>query len=365
MDGNTTGNLRVTGAHLRSVALCSPVPAFRRETEMKAMALATVVFAALFVCLPAAARVIDKDYHETFDAEQGTKLLLFHGDGDVTITPWDRDVIDVKVRYHAEVTSVGIGKEVDFSVDFKQTGDTIVVRGHEGGTAGIFFFRSMSEYAYTYTVSAPSYVILELRGDDGDVEVSGWRADIDCVLDDGDLDLDDVVAARVEIGIEDGDVRLTELTTNLDLRGDDGDVVISGGTFEHGLLSIEDGDIDVMDSAGDFEISVDDGDIDFARVAVANMDVRGNDGDVDLDVTIEPETHIAVSTDDGDVTMRLSGELSFDYLITMDDGDVDVYLDDATDTEADEHRVSGTVGAGEGNVRVRTSDGDVTILTGD
>ena len=53
------------------------------------------------------------------------------------------------------------------------------------------------------------------------------------------------------------------------------------------------------------------------------MDTRGNDGDVDLDLTIGPESHISVATDDGDVTMRLSGELSFDYLVTMDDGDVD------------------------------------------
>jgi len=332
---------------------------------MKATVLVFAVFAALLVCQPAAARVIDKDYHETFAAKEGMKLLMFHGDGDVTITPWEQDVIDVKIRYHAEITSVGIGKDAGFSVDFKETDDAVVVREHEGGTSGIFFFLSMNEYEYTYTVSAPSYVILELRGDDGDIEVSGWRAGIDCELDDGDLEIDDVVAARVQIDLEDGDVRLTDLTADVDLRGDDGDVTISGSTFEHALLSVEDGDIDVMDSTGDFEISVDDGDVDFTRVAVSNVDVRCNDGDVDLDITIEPDSHVAVSTDDGDVTMRLSGELSFSYMVTMDDGDVDVYLDGATDTEVDDHRVSGVVGAGEGHVRVRTSDGDVTILTGD
>ena len=322
------------------------------------------MFIALFVCQPASARMIDKDYHETFDVAEGTKLILLHGDGDVTITPWDKDAIDIQVRYHAEVTSVGIGKEVDFTVDFKQTGDSVIVRGNEGGTAGIFFFRAMNEYEYTYTVSAPSYLVLELRGDDGDVEVSGWRADIDCRLDDGDLEAHDV-AARVEIDLEDGDVRLSELTGDLDLRGDDGDVTISESTFKHALLSVEDGAIDIMDSSGDFEISVDDGDIDLARVSAGNVDVRGNDGDVDLDIAVVPEIHINVSTDDGDVTMRLSGELSFDYLITMDDGDVDVYLDDATDTKTDDHRVSGVLGGGAGHVRVRTSDGDVTILSGD
>ena len=332
---------------------------------MKMTALVCAALAVMLAVHPAAARTIDKDYHESFDVKEGMKLLLFHGDGDVTITPWERDVVDVVVRYHAEVRSVGIGKEVAFTVEFEQTDDAVVVRGNEGGTAGIFFFLATNEYEYTYTISAPAYLELELRGDDGDVEISGWRADMDCALDDGDLSISDVEGGSVEVDLEDGDVHLVDVSGELAIRGDDGDVTLSGGEFGHALLSVEDGDIDVTDAAGTFEVTVDDGDVDFTRVATGNVDVRGNDGDVDLDVAIEPGASVNVSTDDGDVTMRLSGELSFEYLITMDDGDVDVYLDGATEMRSDDHRVSGVVGGGDGHVRVRTSDGDVTILTGD
>lgn len=322
---------------------------------------ACALFAVLLACQPAAARMIDKDYHETFDAEEGMKLVLFHGDGDVIVTPWDKDVIDVKVSYHAEIKSVGFGKETEFTVDFKQTGNSVIVRGREGGTAGIFIFLTTDEYEYSYTVSAPSYVTLELRGDDGDVEVSGWRSDIDCRLDDGDVDLEDVSSGHTRIHIEDGDITLTKLTGDVTVNGDDGDVTVSKSALGHAMFSVEDGDIDVVDSTGDIEITVDDGDVDLRRVAVDRVDVRGNDGDVDLDITIGPESHISVATDDGDVTLRLGGELSFEYLVTMDDGDVDVYLDGVTEGETSEHEVSGAVGDGEGHVRVKTSDGDVTI----
>ena len=332
---------------------------------MRATVLVFASLVVLFACTPAAARMIDKDYHETFDVQAGAKLILLHGDGDVVITPWDKDVIDVNVRYRADVTAVGFGVEVDFKAEFKQTGDTVIVKGVEGGSAGIFFIRSTNEYEYSYTVFAPSYVTLELRGDDGDVEVSGWRAPIDCVIDDGDVKMSDVTGNTVEVKFEDGDIHLAGLTCDLALRGDDGDITVSNSTFRHALFSGEDGSIDVMDSSGDFEVSVDDGDLDFRRVTAGVIDIRGNDGDVDLDVLIDAGSHLNVATDDGDVTMRLSGELSFDYLVTMDDGDVDIYLDDATDTETDDHRVSGVVGSGEGHVRVRTSDGDVTIVNGD
>jgi DUF4097 and DUF4098 domain-containing protein YvlB len=330
---------------------------------MRTTVFVCAVLVALLVCQPAAARMIDKNYHETFDVEEGIKLILLHGDGDVVITPWDQDVIDVKIRYHANVTSVGFGVEVDFNADFKQAGDAVIVKGSEGGTAGIFFLRSTNEYEYTYTISAPSYVILELRGDDGDVELSGWRAGVDCELDDGDVSMDGVVGG-IEIDLEDGDVKLTGLVGELAVRGDDGDVTVSESTLKHAFFSLEDGSIDVMDSAGQFEVTVDDGDVDFRRVTAGIVDIRGNDGDVDLDLKVDAEAHINVATDDGDVTMRLSGELSFDYLVTMDDGDVDIHLDGVTDTETDDHRVSGTVGGGAGHVRVRTSDGDVTIVSG-
>jgi hypothetical protein len=337
----------------------------RKEAVMKAAVIVSIALAALVVSQQASARTVDKNYHETFDVSEGMKLVLYHGDGDVTVTPWDKDVVDVRVRYHGEITSVGIGKEADFTVDFKQTDDAVIVRGNEGGASGIFFFRSTSEYEYFYTISAPSYLVLELSGDDGDVELSGWRADINCELDDGDITMADVSNATIEIDHEDGDVSLADISGDIALRGDDGDVTVANGEFGHALFSLEDGAVSVADASGNFELSIDDGDIDFRRVVVGNVDIRGNDGDVDLDVEVDPETTVSVSTDDGDVTMRFSGELSFDYLVTMDDGDVDIYLDDATNTKTSEHRVSGVVGGGEGHVRVRTSDGDVTIVSGD
>jgi hypothetical protein len=320
---------------------------------------------AVVACSPAFAREIEKDFHETFDVSEGVVLRLDYGDGDATIIPWDQDVIDVVVHYRADVTAIGFGAEAEFDVEFRQSDDRVTVRGKEGTTSGVYFFRSMHEYDYTYTIQAPSYVILDLQGDDGDLELSGWRADIKCSTDDGDVKFADVVNGNTGIWIDDGDVRLTKLSGDLVVKGDDGDISVTHSTLTHALFALEDGDIRISDSEGDFDAAIDDGDVTMSRVTASVVDVRGEDGSVDLDVTSDGDIHINVAADDGDVTIRLGRGLSFRYLVTMDDGHVDIDLDGATETESSEHRVSGRVGADGGLVRVSTADGDVELTTAD
>ena len=191
------------------------------------------------VCSPALAREIDKDFHKTFDVSEGVVLRLDYGDGDVTIAPWDQDAIDVVVRYHADVKAIGFGTTPDFDVEFRQTDDRVTVRGIEGSSSGVYLFHSMNEYEYTYTIKAPSHVILDLRGDDGDLELSGWRADIECRVDDGDVQFTEVANGNTEILIEDGDVRLSELSGDLVVRGDDGDVTVTHSTLSLSLFEAQ------------------------------------------------------------------------------------------------------------------------------
>jgi translation initiation factor IF-1 len=322
-----------------------------------------VPVALMAMSVSVAAKEIDKDFHRAFDVSEGVALRLEYGDGDVTITPWDQDVIDVVVRYHADVRGLGFGTESDFDVDFQQTDDRVSVRGIEGGSHGVYIVRYVDEYEYTHTIKAPPYVVLDLRGDDGDLVVSEWKADIECKTDDGDVQLTDVENTDTKIRNEDGDVTLSGVSCGLLVKCDDGDVSIMKSDLREALLTLEDGDVRVTDSSGSFDVEIDDGDVVLNRVRAAIVDVRGQDGDVDLDLTSEESPHINVALDDGDVGIRLGGRSSFEYLITVDDGHVNVDIDGATDTEMDEHRVSGRVGDGGGFVRVSTADGDVNLST--
>ena len=65
---------------------------------------------------PAEAEQVDKEFHQSFQAREGTVLALEHGDGDVNIIPWEEATIDVVVKYRGEVKTIGLGKEQEFDV---------------------------------------------------------------------------------------------------------------------------------------------------------------------------------------------------------------------------------------------------------
>ena len=310
---------------------------------------------------PATAVTVDRDYHETFDVQEGVRLDLRHGDGDVTITPWDKDLIEVRVRYFAEVKRIGFGDAPDFFVDFDQTDEVVRVIGRESIGSSVVLFQSVNEHEYTYTISAPGYVKLELRGDDGDVVVSGWRSDIDCVLDDGDVRLEDIANNSTRVAVEDGDVFIDGLAGGLEIEGDDGGVMLSRCRVADARISIEDGDIIATECRGAFDVSVDDGQVALNGLESEHVEVRGEDGDIEVGLVGSGAVDLEVATDDGDVSLSLSPGLSYAFVVETEDGEMRVDVPGVGDFEQGEHRVSGRVGGGGGRVRVTTADGNVVL----
>jgi DUF4097 and DUF4098 domain-containing protein YvlB len=327
-----------------------------------------LVLAAAFVAAaagPAAGVVIDREFHESFDVKEGHRLSVEHGDGDVTITPWDKDVIDVEVIYHAEITSLGFGDDPDFTVEFKETDDGVFVTGYETSPDRVDFFRAVKERRYTYTISAPSYIVINLRGDDGDIEIEGWRGDISVDLDDGDVTLADVVNTSTRVLFQDGDIEIDGLEGELTLSGDDGDIDLSGVKAPYARISLQDGDIDVDSLEGEIEIDVDDGDITLENIRSERVELRGQDGTMDVGLLKVERLDLDVATDDGDIEVVVNAAQFFEFLITMDDGDVEVALPNVSGFSESDHRVAGVHGTGDGRVRIRTNDGNVVVRAAD
>jgi DUF4097 and DUF4098 domain-containing protein YvlB len=308
----------------------------------------------------AGAREIKKDFHESFDVEKGAILHLRHGDGDVTITPWDKDVLDVEVRYRAEAKTFGVGGKHQFSVEFKETGSVIHVIGKETSSSSIGFHH-FKLHEYTYTIRAPEYLELNLDGDDGDVDIEDWQGKIECTLEDGDIDLRNIISGETNIDLEDGDLRIDGLEGNLSVDGEDGDVVLRDAETQQCRIRLEDGDLTIRRSEGDFEIDVSDGEIDLDRVRAGMLELSAEDGDVELDLLKVDRIDLDIRAYDGDVTVDLEPGMSAAFSIDTHDGRIRTDLPGARDLEKGRDQVSGEIGSGEGRIHIRTVDGDVTL----
>jgi len=310
----------------------------------------------------ASAREVSKEYHESFEAVSGAVLHLEHGDGDVVVTPWSRDVIDVKVVYHVSYKKIGTGGEPALTVDFSRDGNEIRVAGREKVMSGVNIFFITNNYRYEYMVRAPAGVRLELVGDDGDVEIEGWRADIDCTLDDGDVVLQDIRADRVSVVMEDGDLRATDLQGDLDIRAEDGELMLVDVAAPHCRLRSDDGEISVRKCRGNFEIHLEDGYAELLRVTAPTLLLRGGDGDVVLDLLPAADIDWDVEMEDGDVCLDLPSGLSAAVDLATDCGDIDLSdLPDGVSFHKDDGTARGTLGDGEGRIRIRTDDGDIAL----
>ena len=89
---------------------------------MRLYLIVAMAFVLVAIAGIAAAEDIDREFHQEFEVRPGMQLALDHGDGDVMVTPWEKDVLDVEVKYRAKASNIGWTKSTDFDVEFRQDG---------------------------------------------------------------------------------------------------------------------------------------------------------------------------------------------------------------------------------------------------
>jgi hypothetical protein len=330
----------------RRVVACEEDDPMRRPRASLVLSLA--VLAGGGTAVRAASGTVDRELHESFDVQHGDRLVLRHEDGDVRISPWDRDVLDVHVVYRADYSEGGLGvsSERDFTVDFERRGRDVRATGRELGGGGVRIgWSTMKVHEHLYTVRAPAWLELELRGEDGDVEVANWSGSTDARLEDGDLTVDGFTGT-LEAVLEDGDLTLS-------------DCRLQGARFE-----LEDGDVDLARVGGDFRLATIDGDISARALSPRRVSIQSEDGDVDLQILPVETLDLEVRTADGDARLELGAGISAHFEVATADGAVRVDLPPGAELSEHAHGAAGSLGGGAGRILVRTEDGAVSLRGG-
>jgi len=325
---------------------------------MKSIAFALALSALLLPAPPAGAKTISRHFQKSFDVSRGDALELRHGDGRVVVTPWNQNRIDVTVDYEARVTGV-LAVTPDFDVEFDQRDGVVYVAGKSTATAGLVVNHSRRKYQYT--IQAPAWLKIRTDGDDGDVIIDGWRAELDIKIDDGDVKLTDVEAPRVSIDAQDGALVLESVRAVLDVSLDDGDIRVSDSKVGSAVIQMADGDCGIESSDGDFRIHMDDGNAVLTDVRARSLDIKGEDGSVRVTLLPVENPDFSVIMDDGRVNLAVPRDLSAAFTLDADDGTVDVKLIGATDVRKGRRSVSGTLHGGRGRIHLQTNDGSVTL----
>ena len=301
-----------------------------------------IVVVALTGVSPVLAKKVDRHFHQSFDVQEGAKLVLHHGDGEVSISPWEKNSIDVEVVYRASIKKAGAGSVREFEVEFEQSGDTVRVVGRE---PSVSVFRGLSyhwEREYSYTVRAPRWVALELDGQDGDVSIREWGADITLETSDGDVEIDGLLG-DFEIRSQDGEIRIRDCETT------------------RGSIRTSDGDVTLERCEGSLQLEASDGGLTLSRIRGDRLDLRTSDGDVELDLMASEALDLTIRSGDGDVAVDLDPDLSVAFTIQTGDGDVRMSGIEVAGLRKERRHTSGRIRDGRGSMKISTSDGDVVL----
>lgn len=321
---------------------------------MRRLAMLSVLLVLPF----AAAGEIDARYNETYDVEPGARLELFHGDGDVSITPWDEDRIQIEVTLRMRFSRFGLGRDPEFEMEFDQSGDTVRVREIWTRAKVIGGF-SIKEREYTYDIYAPEWMTLDLRGDDGDIVIQDWNASIRIKSDDGDVMLTGI-ESDARLTMEDGDLRVVGIAGELELTSDDGDVSIEDCSQFVFVGRLEDGDVESRDCDGRFDIRTDDGDIEIqGRIDESRFETQ--DGEIDLILAAGSGGRIDATTDDGGVTIEVDPSLGFEFDLRSGDGAVRFNHSGGSMESVRDGQARGTVLGGGARIDVRTNEGSIQL----
>lgn len=301
-----------------------------------------IIVLTLAVASPTLAEKVDRHFHQSFDVQEGAKLILHHGDGEVSISPWEKNSIDVEVVYRASIKKAGAGSVREFEVEFDQSGDTVRVVGRE---PSVSILRGLSyhwEREYSYTVKAPRWVALELDGRDGDVSIREWGADIALETSDGDVEIDGLLG-DFEIRSRDGDVRIRDCETT------------------RGSIRTSDGDVALERCEGSLQVEASDGGLTLSQIRGDRLDLRTSDGDVELDLMASEELDLTIRSGDGNVAVGLDPGLSVVFTIQTGDGDVRMSEIEVAGLRKERRHTSGRIGDGRGSMKISTGDGDVVL----
>jgi len=198
-----------------------------------------------------------------------------------------------------------------------QSGDDIIVTAEKTGK---WWFPAGNTRADIY-VTVPANTALRLKTTDGKIDVQGTTSGGILQTSNGDVVLEQVK----------GDFEATTSNGKVEIN------TIEGSAF----VRTSNGKVDVQEAKGEFDIKSSNGNVSFSGEmgpGGSNRLVTTN-GNVDVELAGTPSVHLDASTSNGKVECTLP----------------------ITATKPDTHHLVGTIGAGEANLYIGTSNGNVTI----
>lgn len=258
----------------------------------------------------------------TITVQKGVRLSVDNFSGHITVVGWDQDRVRIKT-----------GADDENGVDVSGGTVTLRVSGN-GGRWG-------DQDDHDITLSVPTWMELDLSGNEVDIDVSGVRGS--------------VRAETVE-----GTVSLKGGDGNVSLKSVDGDISITGAKGRVQLNTVE-GEVRATDITGDLDVQSVDGEITLERVDSRSVTASSVDGGIRFSGPINAGGTYHLESHDGDVVLLTDGPPDAVMSISTFDGEFESDYPVTVTGANSNRRMTFTLGAGKARVELETFDGKISL----
>jgi len=209
----------------------------------------------------------------------------------------------------------------------------------------------------------PGRTSLILATDDGAVHIAGITGKINAESADGRIHAENV-NGTVNLKTSDGEVVCTRAQADqLDLQTNDGRIRLGDITAKSITAHTSDGEISADHVRADsLTLRTSDGSIRCNGVAAQSIESHTGDGSIHIECATEAPgaPTVDATTSDGSITFVAPPGLSAAIEARTNDGSIHTQLPITVQGEV-KKSLHGTIGAGEGRIRLRTENGSITI----
>ena len=310
-------------------------------------------FALLFLAFGTLHAQDDKySFKENYDISSPAYLNVAVSDGDVTVVPGKNGSIEVLYIVYFNNHFVDISKEElgkYMILDFKHNENTLNISVHHRKP-----YNRKNRYEVSLKIYTPVQTLCNLKSSDGDIEVSGLKADQKCKTSDGDIVMKNI-SGNLDLHTSDGDIDISKISGDIILKTSDGDVIVSGAEGTANLIT-SDGDIKLKEVTGAISAETSDGDITI-RDCNGSLSAITSDGDIRGNL-LKVTNKLSFRTSDGDINITIPSGLGLNLKAKGETLRIPL-MNFSGSTE--DHRIEGTINGGGIPVEFITTDGTITL----
>lgn len=293
---------------------------------------------------------------KTFSVSQNGILKLYNVDGDIDVTSWDKNEIEVEyiksIRGRSDRRSKN---ELDkIEIDFEKSGKNLTITNNNylkktvNYSIELFGRRYSNQPRVDFKIKIPRNYNLEIVNNDGEIVISNTNGDLYVDEDDGNVYIRNVTTNNMEIVLDDGDMYIEEVKTNnlnssVILRSDDGRIDVENSNLES------------------LEINGDDTKIALTEVKLKNLYIILDEGNIEADIIPVGAGRISIDVDEGDVILFLPKNIQGYFDIITKDGRINTDFDLEIDRRKDDRWIRQKLGNGQLRIDVETSEGNIKL----